>query len=107
MPGASNEDVAAVPLGQRRGQYTPISASATAQRGGGVRDLGAVIEIPIIAEELVTRPVVVKEVLRGRKEVLRGREERVAEPQIIRATLRKEAAQLTHDGDVVVRDETH
>ncbi len=89
---------AAVPIAQRGGQDTAIAASDTAPQAGAVRDRGDVIEIPIMEDEVVTRPVV--------KEVLRVRKERVTEPQTIQATLRKEDVQITHDGDVVVRDET-
>jgi hypothetical protein len=74
------------------------SGSAATRQRGGVRDLGEVIEVPIVEEELVKRPVV--------KEVLRIRKDRVAEQRTIEATLRKEDVEIAQDGDVVAGDDT-
>lgn len=83
--------------GRRDGQHAASSTPATVPQAGGVRERGDVIEIPIVEEELVKRPVV--------KEVLRVRKKRITTPQTVQATLRKENVQVTHEGDAVVRDE--
>ena len=83
--------------GGRDGQQAASSVPKVGPRPGVVRERGDVVDIPIVEEEIVTRPVV--------KEVLRVRKKRVTTPQTVQATLRKEEVQVTHEGDAVVRDE--
>jgi PRC-barrel domain protein len=84
--------------GRRDGQQPTASTPATTAQAGAVRERGDVIEVPIVEEELVKRPVV--------KEVLRVRKKRVSTPQTVQATLRKENVEVTHEGDAVVQDES-
>ncbi len=60
-----------------------------------IRDLGEVIEVPIVAEELVKVPVV--------KEVLRIRKETITTPRQVTETLRREELDVQQHGDVDVR----
>lgn len=62
---------------------------------GRVRDLGDVIEVPIVEEELVKRPVV--------REVLRIRKRQVTEHQSVSGELRKEEIEVDRQGDVDVK----
>ena len=90
---------AAVPEAQRAD--TPETAgplSAEAGALGQVRDLGDTIEVPIVEEKLVKRPVV--------KEVLRIRKSTITEQQEVSEDLRKEDVDIDHDGDVAIQDET-
>ena len=73
------------------------SLSDEARELGAVRDLGDTIEIPIVEEEIVKRPVV--------KEVLRIRKSTVAEQQNVEADLRKEDVEIDREGDVEIRVE--
>ncbi len=59
-----------------------------------IRDDGEVVEIPIVEEELVKRPVV--------KEVLRVRKETVTRQQPVETTLRREELVVDDQGDVDV-----
>ena len=63
----------------------------------GVRDLGDVIEVPIVEEELVKRPVV--------KEILRIRKHTVTDQQQVNEQLRREDVEVDREGDVEVRVE--
>lgn len=63
-----------------------------------VRDLGDVIEVPIVEEEIVKRPVV--------KEVLRIRKSSTSEQQTVQDTVRKEDVEVISEGDVPVRGES-
>jgi hypothetical protein len=74
---------------------TAAPAEDAGRRSGGVRDRGDVIEIPIVEEELVKRPVV--------KEVLRVRKDQVTEQQTVEANLRKEDVEIAQDGDAMAR----
>ncbi len=66
------------------------------QQLGAIRDLGDVIEIPIVEEELVvTKRLVVKEVLRIRKRW-------VTTQRTIESTLRKEDIEIVEEGDITV-----
>ncbi len=67
-------------------------------RLGEARDMGDVIEVPVIEEELVKRPVV--------KEVLRVRKTQVSESRTVEADIRKEDVEVVQDGDAVVGDST-
>jgi len=60
-----------------------------------VRDLGDVIEVPIVEEEIVKRPVV--------KEVLRIRKSSTSERQTVQDDVRKEDVEVISEGDVPVR----
>lgn len=62
---------------------------------GQVRDLGDVIEVPIVEEEIVKRPVV--------KEVLRIRKTSTSEQQLVDSDVRKENVDILTEGDVRVR----
>ena len=62
---------------------------------GQVRDLGDVIEVPIVEEEIVKRPVV--------KEVLRIRKTSTSEQQMVEGDVRKENVDVQTEGDVRVR----
>ncbi len=64
-----------------------------------VRDLGDVIEVPIVEEELVKRPVV--------KEVLRVRKDTVTDRQQVNEELRKEDVDIERTGDVDIRVDEH
>ncbi len=57
-----------------------------------VRDLGDVIEVPIVEEELVKRPVV--------KEVLRIRKSSTSERQTVQGEVRKEEIEVDEEGNV-------
>ena len=61
----------------------------------GIRDRGDVIEIPIVEEELVKRPVV--------REVLRIRKSTIVERQDVDEELRKEDVEIDQEGDVDVQ----
>jgi len=63
-----------------------------------VRDLGDVIEVPIVEEEIVKRPVV--------KEVLRIRKSSTSEQQTVQDNVRKEDVEVISEGDVPVRGES-
>lgn len=63
---------------------------------GQVRDLGDVVEVPIVEEQLVKQPVV--------KEVLRIRKTQVSEPQTVEADVRKEDVDVSQEGDVAVHN---
>jgi hypothetical protein len=57
-PAAPAEEDAVPRAGQAGVSDTTDSGSEPTPRGGGVRDMGDVIEVPIVEEELVKRPVV-------------------------------------------------
>jgi stress response protein YsnF len=63
-----------------------------------VRDLGDVIEVPIVEEELVKRPVV--------KEVLRIRKTQEPRTETIQGDVRKEEVEVIREGDAVIRGDT-
>jgi hypothetical protein len=76
-------------------------ASGAAQQqntvqAGEIRDAGDVIEIPIVEEQLVKRPVV--------KEVLRIRKSAIGEQQTVREVLRKEDVEVEQDPGVEVHE---
>jgi len=60
-----------------------------------VRDLGDVIEVPIVEEEIVKRPVV--------KEVLRIRKSSTSEQQTVQGDVRKEHVEVISEGDAPVQ----
>ena len=66
-----------------------------------MRDLGDVIEVPIVEEELVKRPVV--------KEILRIRKHTVTDQQQVDEEPRKDDIEVDREGDVDVRvdDQAH
>ncbi|GAC1326856.1 MAG: hypothetical protein NVSMB22_18130 [Chloroflexota bacterium] len=64
---------------------------------GAIRDLGDIIEIPIVEEQLVKRVVV--------KEVLRIRKSEIAEMQNVEGTVRKESVEVDKSGEPVIRGE--
>lgn len=82
-----------------------IEAESAPADFGQVRDLGDVIEIPIVEEVIVKKPVV--------REVLRVRKSHLSERGIAAADLRKEAVEVVSSGDsmshvsddIPVRDE--
>lgn len=79
----------------------PESGAVTSETPGGldagqmgqIRDLGDVIEVPIVEEELVKRPVV--------KEVLRIRKSALTEQQRVGGEVRKEDIEVNREGDTV------
>lgn len=76
----------------------PDASSGTweeARAVGRVRDLGDTIEIPIVEEEIVKRPVV--------KEVLRVKKSTIVEQQRVSEDLRREDVEIDREGDVDVR----
>lgn len=90
---------AAVPADEGAEQDAVASggdAEGSAAGIGQVRDLGDVIEVPIVEEELVKRPVV--------KEVLRIRKTQVSDTQTVEGDVRKEDVEVVRGGDAVVRD---
>ncbi len=98
-PGTAGGDqqVAAVPADEAK-QPASESSLDSGPEIGAVRDLGDVIEVPIVEEELVKRPVV--------KEVLRIRKTQVSEPRTVEADVRKEDVEVVRDGEAVIRDNT-
>ena len=82
---------------QIRGKLPKGSSEVTAQdqsaagERGQVRDLGDVIEVPVIEERMVKTPVV--------KEVLRIRKRSVTEQRTVSADLRKEDVDVVKEGD--------
>ena len=62
---------------------------------GRIRDQGDVIEVPIVEEEIVKRPVV--------KEVLRIRKDQITEHQQVSDTVRREELAVDRKGDVDLR----
>jgi uncharacterized protein DUF2382/PRC-barrel domain protein len=66
-------------------------------RATGIRDEGDVIEVPIVEEELVKRPVV--------KEVVRVRKETLTRQQPVETTLRREGLVVDERGDIDVTAE--
>lgn len=73
------------------GRVETDPATAGAEDLGRVRDLGDVIEVPIVEEEVVKRPVV--------REVLRVRKSTVAETQPVGADVRREDVEVERAGD--------
>ncbi len=65
---------------------------ADAGTSGRVRDLGDVIEVPIVEEKLVKKPVVT--------EVLRIRKRAVSDRQTVSGDVRKEDIEIDEEGDV-------
>lgn len=63
---------------------------------GQVRDLGDVVEIPVIEERLVKQPVV--------KEILRVRKHSISDTRDVSAELRKEDVEVETAGDVPVSE---
>jgi len=73
--------------------------TSDSERVGDIRDLGDIIEIPIVEEELVKRPVV--------KEVLRIRKTSGTETQSVGSDVRREDVEVTKTGNVeAITDET-
>lgn len=66
-------------------------------RPGEIRDLGDVIEIPIVEEELVKRPVV--------REVLRVRKQAVPTTESVAADIRREDVEVVPSDDTIVHDD--
>lgn len=58
---------------------------------GGIRDLGNVIEVPIVEEVTIKKPVV--------KEVLRIRKRQITEERTVGGEVRKEDVEITREGD--------
>ena len=77
------------------GRDAAVSAQNDADEVGRIRDRGDVIEIPIVEEELVKRPVV--------KEILRVKKSTITEHQDVTADLRKEEVEIDQEGDVEIR----
>lgn len=71
------------------------SVESTAATGGVIRDGDDVIEVPIVEEEIVKRPVV--------KEVLRIRKSTVSEPAEVNEDVRKEHVEVESEGDARVQ----
>jgi len=92
------DEAAAVPVNNIddvTGEVTP--ADDGSPHPGEIRDLGDVIEIPIIEEELVKRPVV--------KEVLRVRKTSVTSTESVGTDIRREDVEVSSTGDVNIRDD--
>lgn len=94
-------------LGERHyRQFVPVSAVLAARRGEPVpetteemtrvRDLGDVVEIPVVEEELVKRPVV--------KEVIRVRKTSVPQERLVEDVVRREDVEVERE-DVTGRSE--
>ncbi len=81
-------------------QHVPAVGEGESAAVGGIRERGDVIEVPIVEEEIVKRPVV--------KEVLRVRKETRTRQQPIATTLRREELVVDERGevDVAVEDGT-
>lgn len=75
-----------------------LTAGGEEAQFGEIRDLGGVIEIPIVEEQLVKRVVV--------KEVLRVRKAQVAEIQNVEGDIRKESIEVERTGESSARDDT-
>ena len=84
-------------VGQAEARDAAAVPADAGQEMRGVRDLGDVIEVPIVEEELVKRPVV--------KEVLRIRKHTVTDQQQVNEQLRREDVEVDREGDVDVRVE--
>ncbi len=74
------------------GGQSPAAESPQGQDRFQVRDMGDVIEVPIVEEEIVKRPVV--------KEVLRIRKSSTSERQTVQGEVRKEDVEVDEEGDV-------
>jgi hypothetical protein len=74
----------------------PASAAADGQDPLAVRDLGDVLEVPVVEEEIVKRPVV--------KEVVRVRKTATTETQTVEDDVRREDV-VRADGDGVESDD--
>jgi len=85
LPGGSGADG-----GQSQGDESPQG-----QDRFQARDLGDVIEVPIVEEEIVKRPVV--------KEVLRIRKSSTSEQQTVQDDVRKERVEVISEGDASVQ----
>jgi Domain of unknown function (DUF2382)/PRC-barrel domain len=80
--------------------HSSTSEAATSTQVGEIRDLGDVIEIPIVEEELqITKRPVVKEVIRVRKRT-------VVETRTVEADLRKEDVEVVPEGDIAIHGDT-
>ncbi len=77
------------------GRGAAVSTVDDAGEVGRIRDRGDVIEIPIVEEELVKRPVV--------KEILRVKKSTITEHQDVTEDLRKEEVEIDQEGDVAIR----
>ena len=86
-------------VGQAEARDVAAVPAADVQEMRQVRDRGDVIEVPIVEEELVKRPVV--------KEVLRIRKSTITEQQQVREDVRKEDLEIDRHGDVDVHVEDH
>ena len=93
---ASDEGTAVSGKGEEALAYAQDAESSG--KIGEIRDLGDVIEVPIIEEELIKRPVV--------KEVLRIRKTQLVESQTVQTDVRREDVEVRPDSDVEVRDDT-
>ncbi|GAC1633997.1 MAG: hypothetical protein NVS4B2_20260 [Chloroflexota bacterium] len=90
-PEPSTSTVAAsAPVTDETDQSTPSNSTLG---GPGVRDLGDVVEIPVVEERLVKQPVVT-EVIRVRKTPVAGEE------RMVSTDVRKEDVEVVTDGDV-------
>ena len=81
-------------VGQRETRAVPDARAEDVQELSRIRDRGDVIEVPVVEEELVKRPVV--------KEILRIRKHTVTDRQQVNEELRKEDVDVAREGDVSV-----
>ena len=96
-PAEQEREVAVRDIGEAGARDVAAAPAADEQEMRQVRDRGDVIEVPIVEEELVKRPVV--------KEVLRIRKDTVTDRQQVNEELRREDVQVEREGDADVRVE--
>ena len=94
---AVREREAAAPEGRRAEAGDASGTADDVREMTRIRDRGDVIEVPIVREELVKRPVV--------KEVLRIRKDAATEQRQVDEELRREDVQVEREGDADVRVE--
>ncbi|MCA1594866.1 MAG: DUF2382 domain-containing protein, partial [Chloroflexi bacterium] len=97
VPSTGNQELNRQPAVQRvPAPAASAQAASAAQDITAVRDLGDVIEVPVVEEQLVRMPVV--------KEIIRIRKTRQTVRQVVDADLRKEDVIVEQSGDVQAHD---
>ena len=99
QPTVQEREATVRDVGRTAARAVPDARAEDAQEMSRARDRGDVIEVPIVEEELVKRPVV--------REVLRVRKGTVTEHQQVNEELRREDVELEREGDVGLRGDEH
>jgi hypothetical protein len=90
------DDTAGPDSASRDTSETTDSIPSVGGQVGQVRDLGDVIEVPVVEEEIVKRPVV--------REVVRIRKNQTSDVQTVEGDVRSEDVEVIPSGDVTVTE---